>query len=1661
MSEFANNESAFEALLESIKQASNNIKRDAGTRFETLIKDWLTQDQSYCDLFSKVETFEEWASSHPELEQSGKDIGIDLVATLEDDPDAFAAIQCKFYDKDAVVPKSGVDSFIAASNRDYFKQRYIITTNENWSENALTEMQNVTPPIQLVRRSMLASSRINWSVYLNTGKVVQQKKRTPRKYQEEAIQRVIEGFKTNNRGKLIMACGTGKTFTSMKIAEKMEGNNGFVMFLVPSLALLSQTLTDWKRQCAVPIHAFAVCSDATTGKADLKNVDEITSASDLSYPATTKADRLAEEVKKARSKTAMTVIFSTYQSIEVVSEAQHKFGMEEIGLIICDEAHRTAGGHYQDESDAPFQRIHSDDFIKGKKRLYMTATPRIYGDLVKEQKNNGEVVLYSMDDEQIYGPTFHTITFSQAVALGSLVDYKVIVLSVEENLLKERALSDYELVQAGGLPVKHAAKVIGCWRALSKLDLVNEVSMSDDRQPMRRAVGFAQIIEPNIKYLDRTSSKRFTENFESTIEEFKDQQFEELSKKDKNLSREAYDLAYPLKCETRHIDGSMNATEKDALLNWLREEPEENVCKILFNVRCLSEGVDVPSLDAVLFLSPRKSQVEVVQTVGRVMRVSPQTGKKRGYVIIPIVTPAGLDPSVALNNNADFDVVWQVLNALKSIDTEFGAIVDGQRNIIDSSKIEVVCVTNKKLNKKANKNPKIIKPKPTKPTPPVQEVFDFNHDEILEQEIRARIVKRVGNRREWGDWAEDVGKICQLQIKHINDVLKDPTKTKSREAFESFKKELKATLNDSLTDDEIVEMLGQHVVTQPILDALFTIQTSEGTSYEFSKQNPIAIAMTSMMDSLDKESMRLATKSLEDFYRSVRNRTRTIKTSADRQLLIKELFEKFFKAAFPKQQEKLGIVYTPIEIVDFINQSVADLLKKEFNCSIADDGIHILDPFSGTGTFIARLMQSGLIPTDRLPNKFEHELHANEIVPLAYYVASMNIEGVFHELCPNEVYQPNRVMIWTDTFANNRQSSIFSTTLGENNARLVELNRQDIRVIIGNPPYSVGQDNANDDNQNEHYDELDDRIAKTYAAKTEAVNKNSLYDSYIRAYRWASDRIGNKGIIGFVTNAGWIDSNSADGMRKCLTEEFSSIYVYHLKGNQRTSGERSRQEGGKVFGEGSRAPVAIVFLVKNPASTERGKIFFHSVDDYLTREEKLACLREDRSMAYTQTNVIVPDPHGDWLNQRDDSYAKFMRVDGKKTKESSIFLNYSNGIKSGRDSWVYNSSRNRLCENIKTSINYFNACVDNLLSNKDYLPIKDDAKIKWNETQDTLFQKKEYAQKFDLTKIRLSVYRHFIPSFLYFDKFWNLRQYQMTKIFPESKSKNLVICSSGVDNLVICINQNAKDAGQIALMTDHIADLHFNGDTQCFPRWLPGEQSKAAEDTLDFGEPSEMPSGFSQEALPHFQAAYPGKPITEDDLFYYIYGILHSEDYRTRYANNLMKELPRIPRVATYEQFMAFVEAGQELARLHVHFEDVAPYAGVKIEYTKVGQPSYRVTQMKWGKIKGKTGNAAKDKTTLIYNDWITVKNIPLEAQEYVVNKKSALDWVVERACVSIDKASGIVNDFNDYAAEMGSERYPLDLFLKVITVSLETMKIVKALPKIEIHQLDKEASVD
>ena len=1454
-----------------------------------------------------------------------------------------------------------------------------------------------------------------------------------------------------------MACGTGKTYTSLKIAEKQVGKGKLVLFLVPSLSLLSQTLTDWKQQCIYPVKAFAVCSDSSTGKADLEDLESLTVGSELSYPATTDAMTLGKEVTKAlENKNAMTVIFSTYQSIDVIHQAQNLStdAVKEFDLVVCDEAHRTAGGHFTDEKEAVFTRIHNNDYVKAKKRLYMTATPKIYGSNAKKQNEEGDIVLYSMDDKDVYGETFHSINFTQAVRLGSLVDYKVIVLTVNESMIGDKNdPDDLALGAQGGLSVSNAAKVIGCWRALSKRDLQGEISLGDDLQPMRRAVGFAQVIEPSEKY-DKVSSKQFTQEFQNTIERFKDK----LRKEIKSLDEAFFNEQNGLICDTRHIDGSMDATEKANRLEWLRADTEEGRCKILFNVRCLSEGVDVPSLDAVLFLSPRKSMVDVVQTVGRVMRTSKNTKKERGYVIIPIVTPAGIPADSVLDNNKDFETVWQVLRALKSIDEDFGSMVDGQLKTVNSEKLEVICLTDKKFTRQSSSGGGDGKNKPKRRKPPrggndvpnSQLALPFGRDSILEEDIRARIVKKVGNRKEWSDWAEDVGRICEEQVKHIKSVLDDPANEASRKKFDEFSKELKNTLNGELSREEILDMLGQHIVTKPVMDALFS-------KFPFTEKNPLSKAMSTMLESLDKEGMKSATKLLEGFYNSVKLRAKNIKTSEGRQTVILELFDKFFKTAFPKLRDKLGIVYTPVPVVDFINNSVADILKKEFGTTIDAPDVHILDPFTGTGTFLTRLMQSGLIPKDKLNEKFKNDIHANEIVPLAYYVASMNLESTLHELVPNLEYEPNPVMIWTDTFADHDPKSFFSTSLSENNARLAKTNELDIRVIIGNPPYSVGQDSQNDDNANEHYEKLDKRLTATYVSRTNSTLKGKLFDSYIRAYRWASDRIKDKGVIGFVTNAGWIESNSADGMRKCMAEEFNSIYIFHLKGNARTQGEQRRKEKDNIFGEGSRAPVAIVLLVKNPDDPEKGKIYFHAVDDYLTREEKLAQIGKAKSISLINWQRIYPDKHGDWINQRDDSYSCFMRLDGKKTEELSIFKNFSLGIVTSRDAWSYNSSCDTLAQNIANLINHYNAEVDRRLKEgEDFIPSSDPHYIKWDRPQKRDVLKGKYSQLFSKEKQYLSFYRPFNRQWLYFDRYWNNCVYQMPKLFPTTSAENLAIFVTGI---------GAKEFS--CLIVNQIPCLDFVEKSQCFPRFIYNTTDNSKKKEPDLFKSTEENSetaasgdfikedAITDEALEHFQEAYPENTISKDDLFYYIYGILHSPDYRTKYANNLSKELPRIPRVATFEQFKAFSEAGRKLADLHVNFEKQPRYSGVNIQMKP--SASFHVTQMKWGKIKGKTGNAAKDKTRLIYNSDITIENIPLGTQEYVVNKQSALVWIVERCCVKVDKDSGIVNDFNKYGEEMGDSTYPYDLFLKVITVSVETMKIVKNLPALEIHPLDIE----
>lgn len=1646
--------SALSNLLATFRNAAAS-EREKGTYFEELIVAYLRHEAIYRDLYSDVWTYAEWAALQG---VDGRDVGIDLVAKTAD-TDEFHAIQCKFYAEDYRIAKGDMDSFFTASGKKPFVHRLIVSTTNNWSIHAEEALRDQQPPVSKIDLNDLENSQIEWARYQPKTAPVLKVKKELRLHQQQALDAVLPGFQTANRGKLIMACGTGKTFTSLKIAEVLAGSGKRVLFLVPSLSLLSQTLTEWTQESTTPLHSFAVCSDSDVGKKRQKDDDSVqTFTHELRYPATTDPARLASEMARRHDATHMSVVFSTYHSIDVISRAQHEHGLADFDLIVCDEAHRTTGATFGDDDESNFVKVHDAAFIRSDKRLYMTATPRIYGDNAKAKAEQSSVALCSMDDEALYGPEFHVITFSEAVRRGLLVDYKVIVLSVEESHVSRRIQSLLK-DENNQLKVDDAAKIIGCWKALAKQGLTEE--LNGDHEAMKRAVAFCQVIEVSKgAKTHKVSSKNIAGMFQAVVEAYQES--------------EEDDAASTLACEAEHVDGSMNASQKETKLAWLKADAATDTCRILSNVRCLSEGVDVPALDAVLFLTPRNSQVDVVQSVGRVMRNAP--GKKRGYVVLPVVIPAGVEPHDALSDNKTYAVVWQVLQALRSHDDRFDAMVN-KLDLIgkDTSKMEVVAITDKIQRKQEKaKGPKnkdigkggfIVGESPAKPyLKQDQASLPFEIGEI-EKAIYAKLVQKVGNRHHWEDWANDIAKIARTHIDRITAIVEDPVNEKERAAFNAFADELRDDLNGSISDGEVIEMLAQHLITKPVFDALFE-------DYSFAQHNPMSLAMQGVLDILQEHRLEKETDTLQRFYDSVKMRAKGIDNAAGKQKIVVELYDKFFRNAFPKMTERLGIVYTPVEVVDFIIHSVDNILKTEFRQNMGSKGVHIIDPFTGTGTFITRLLQSGLIGPEHLPHKYKHEIHANELVLLAYYIAAINIEAVYHGIVGGD-YQPFEGICLTDTFQMYEKEDLVDALLVDNSARRKRQKNLDIRVIIGNPPYSVGQRSENDNNDNVAYPHLDERIRSTYAERSDAVLAKGLYDSYVRAIRWASDRVGNSGVIGFVTNAGFLDTNTADGLRRCLADEFSSVYIFHLRGNQRTAGELSRKEGGKIFGSGSRAPIAISLLVKNPSAKQHGKISFHDIGDYLSREEKLAKIEALGSIAGITAvdgwQTVVPDAHGDWLKQRDSSFAEHMVLGDKKSNAPKLFENFSLGVVTNRDAWCYNASKAGVSANMTRMIAFYNAEAQRFatahanLDKKHRETLVDDfidadgKKISWTRAlKQDLARDKRF--EFDDACLVRGLYRPFNKQWLYFNRRFNEMVYQMPRFFPNASA----------ENIVIMVKQRWAGKGQLALIVDKVCDLQIDGGAQCFPLYLyddldsemslpTPQQSGLFSTPVTGGEPKRR-DAITAEGLQHFQSAYPGESITREDIFYYVYGMLHSSDYRERFADNLGKELPRIPRVDTATNFWEFSEAGRKLANLHLNYESVEPYP-VKIDSSgkKLTDSDYRVEKMRYGK-KGKD----KDLTTLHYNDKITVTGIPLEAYDYVVNGKPALDWVVERQGVKIDKDSGIVNDANDWAnGTMNDPKYPLHLFQRLVTVSLETMKIVRALPTLVLADSDAEKTLE
>ncbi|MEG2560846.1 MAG: type ISP restriction/modification enzyme, partial [Acinetobacter sp.] len=1199
--------------------------------------------------------------------------------------------------------------------------------------------------------------------------------------------------------------------------------------------------------------------------------------------------------------------------------------------------------------------------------------------------------------------------------------------------------------------VDDAARIVGCWKALSKQGIHADVE--EDTSPMQRALAFCQVIDQSEKARKhQVSSTRIANIFQTVVEAYQNAEI-----------KEGNEISHRLICEADHVDGGMGADKKEQKLNWLKATPEpqqdENgverpICRVLSNVRCLSEGVDVPALDAVLFLTPRNSQVDVVQSVGRVMRLA--EGKKRGYVILPVVIPPNVDANKALDDNITYKVVWQVLNALRSHDDRFDAMINKMDLTgIDRSKMEVIAITDKvaaKAKKKgAGKGGTTIgtpkKPKKDE-AEDTQHSFSFESGEI-ERAIVAKVVQKVGNRHHWEDWANDIAKIAQTHIKLITDILERPECNKERAVFEEFAFEIRDDLNNAVSDAEIIEMLAQHLITKPVFDALFD-------EYSFAANNPMAQAMQKVLDVLDQHQLDSETEALQRFYDSVKLRASGIDSAEGKQKIIVELYDKFFRNAFPRMTERLGIVYTPVEVVDFILHSVNDVLQQEFGKSFADKGVHVLDPFTGTGTFISRLLQSGLIPPKELTYKYKNEIHANELVLLAYYIAAINIEAVYHSEIIDE-YTPFEGICLTDTFQMYEKEDLVDQVLVDNSARRKRQKELDIQVIVGNPPYSVGQKSANDNNANVSYKKLDEKIYQTYTSKSDSSSTKNVMDSYIRALRWASDRLHTDGVVGFISGNGFIDKSSMSGVRKGLLKDFSSLYILNLRGDIRKNmlSKGRAKEGQNIFGSGSMTGICISILVKNSNdSLKEGKVYYCDIGDDLTREDKLRFCSLNKSIKSIDFKEIIPDSYCDWITQRDQKFEKYIIVGDKKNKSNnSLYLNYSLGMATGRDHWCFNFSMRNLKENISNTINFYNSERIRLSQSSETVDINsfvtiDLTKISWNESLKNFLKKNEFI-KFNPQSLYSALYRPFVKQNAYFNRFLNERRYQCEKIYPSNLSNDPCIIISGVGNR----------SGFSCLITNSIFSLDTLEKGQGFPLYLYDEikqdnnigSGDLFDESLDLTVTEtkyERKDGISDEGLQHFQMAYPSEQITKEDIFYYTYGLLHSEEYRIRYADNLTKELPRIPCVKKVEDFWAFSKAGRDLAHWHLNYETVEPYKATldtgSTAYSQLTAEDFYVKKMKFAK-KGEKG-------TVVYNKRITIKDIPVEAYDYVVNGKPALEWVIERQSVSTHKDSGIVNDANDWANEtMNNAAYPLELFLRVITVSLETMKIVRSLPKLDI----------
>ncbi|GAA6867012.1 hypothetical protein CHC126_14130 [Helicobacter pylori] len=912
----------------------------------------------------------------------------------------------------------------------------------------------------------------------------------------------------------------------------------------------------------------------------------------------------------------------------------------------------------------------------------------------------------------------------------------------------------------------------------------------NDTTPSQRAISFCKSIN---------TSKNIKESFETIMECYD----EELKKKSfKNLT-----------IRIDHIDGTMNCKDRLEKLEKLNEF-KPKTCKVLSNARCLSEGVDVPALDSIVFFDGKSAMVDIIQAVGRVMRKAKH--KKRGYIILPIALEESeiqnLDEAV---NNTNFKNIWKVLKALRSHDP---SLVD---EATFKEKIKVFGSDDEKYQDDDDEYSRDGEPKQNKteqtdqdPKQAQKTLFDAIFLQNLADAMYNVMPTKLGDRNYWENFTKKTGNIARTLNNRLKDIFE-----KNPEFFHGFLDSLRENIHQNIKEDEALDMITSHIITKPIFDAIF------GDNIK----NPISKALDKMVEKLSTLGLQGETKDLKNLYESVKTEAMHAKSQKSQQELIKNLYNTFFKEAFRKQSEKLGIVYTPIEVVDFILRAINGILKKHFKTDFNDKNITIFDPFTGTGSFIARLLskENQLISDEALKEKFLNHLFAFDIVLLAYYIALINITQAAQNR--DSSLRNFKNIALTDSLdyleeKTNKGAFPFFEDLKENKEIKSTIEKQNIRVIIGNPPYSAGAKSENDNNQNLSHPKLEKWVKEKYGKNSSAKSGKATRDTLIQSIYMASELLKDKGVLGFVVNGSFIDSKSADGFRKCVAQEFSHLYVLNLRGNQRTSGEVSRKEGGKIFDSGSRATIAVIFFVKD-ASVKNSAIHYYDIGDYLKREEKLNRLASFENLDSVPFEKITPNNKGDWINQREDAFDKLIPLKrDKKLNNDSVFDINSMGVATNRDPWVYNFSQKILTQSVQKCIDTYNADLERFnarfreafkqrtkgvkpgdrykhLNDKEITT--DKTKIAWTRSLKNHLLKNQKLQESSQECVRLALYRPFNKQWLYFDKNLNEEQSQLKKNFPNKSACNVVI--------------NTTIRNFSALVSDAIPDIHFIGDAKAYP----------------------------------------------------------------------------------------------------------------------------------------------------------------------------------------------------------------------------------------------------